>query len=87
MISTATSSVNGKDTSRRPFPFIAEMKDSQDKVKRVLSLCPDLMLVISTLVYDGIDKMMSTCVLRVGIPISPMLAKPKTRQESPYRHK
>jgi ATP-dependent DNA ligase len=69
--SSGISSVSGANTSR-------SHRASQEQIKTTFSLCPSVEAIVEALVEGGPDRMAERCRPRLGVPISPMLAKPMT---------
>lgn len=62
-------------TSDIPAPVSAAMDAAGEAAKTCYSLCPDLDLLVSSLLSGGVAGMQRACTITPGTPVKPMLAK------------
>ena len=62
-------------TADIPLTILSAMDRAAEAAKSCFSQCPDLELLVASLLSGGVAKMTLSCTISPGVPVRPMLAK------------
>ncbi|KAG9394215.1 DNA ligase 1, DNLI1 [Carpediemonas membranifera] len=81
-ILTALSQAAAAFDSKLGRPSVGDEKDAERVVKAAFASCPNYDILLDAVKTHGLAELPKLCVLRSGIPVNPMLAKPMKSVES-----